>query len=382
MLRNKSLLAFSITLIAILLLSLVGCITINQAGQQPDNEESGAVTEQESNQANQPIQSTQPTQSNQPNQPPSQPPPTQTTIANWTGTWQCGQIKMYLSQTGSQVTGWYEYQNGRIEGFATGTTLVGTWSETSNSGDIQLTISADGTSLTGYYRFGSSGDWDGSWSCTRTSTAQPPSPPPAQVTVANWTGTWQCGQTKMYLSQTGNQVTGWYDSLNGKIEGFATGTTLVGTWSDSSNSGDVQFTMSADGTSSTGDYRFGSSGDWDAHWSCTRISTAQPPSPPPAQAAAINWTGTWDCGNWGKMYLIQTGSQVTGTYEYQNGKIEGFATGTTLVGTWSESPTYSPPDKAGDTQFTLSADGNSFTGYWRYGSSGNWTGTWNGTRMQ
>src|SRR4030042_5708079 len=116
MLRNKSLLAFSITLIAILLLSLVGCITINQAGQQPDNEESGAVTEQESNQANQPIQSTQPTQSNQPNQPiqstqptqsnqpnqpPSHPPPTQTTIANSTGTWQCGQIKMYLCQTGS-----------------------------------------------------------------------------------------------------------------------------------------------------------------------------------------------------------------------------------------------------------------------------------------
>src|SRR4030042_532888 len=275
MLRNKSLLAFSITLIAILLLSLVGCITINQPGQQPDNEESGAVTEQEANQENHP---NQPTQANQPNQPPS-PPPTQTTIANWTGTWQCGQIKMYLSQTGSQVTG-------------------------------------------------------------------------------------------------------WYDSLNGKIEGFATGTTLVGTWSDSSNSGDVQFTMSAHGTSSTGDYCFGSSGDWDAHWSCTRISTAQPPSPPPAQVTAINWTGTWDCGNWGKMYLIQTGSQVTGTYEYQNGKIEGFATGTTLVGTWSESPTYSPPDKAGDTQFTLSADGNSFTGYWRYGSSGNWTGTWNGTRMK
>jgi hypothetical protein len=207
--------------------------------------------------------------------------------------------------------------------------------------------------------------------------------------VVSWTGTWQCGQTRMYLTQSGSNVTGWYDYQNGEISGYAAGSTLVGTWSETVNAaqvltGDVQLNMAADGNSYSGNYRRGTAGSWTNTWSCKRLSSAVPPARTvqPVAPAPINWSGYWMCGEWGRLILTQTGSTVTGTYSYQGGKFTGYAAGNTLVGTWSEEPTYKEPDDAGDVQFNMSSDGNSFRGNWRYGHSGNWTGTWNGTRQQ
>ena len=98
----------------------------------------------------------------------------------------------------------------------------------------------------------------------------------------------------------------------------------------------------------------------------------------------LNWSGTWDT-TWGTMYLTQSLGKVTGTYDYQGGNIEGYISknlsGDILVGTWSENPSYAPSDDAGDIEFIMSPDFNSFTGRWRYGSSGDWYSDWNGTRV-
>jgi hypothetical protein len=102
------------------------------------------------------------------------------------------------------------------------------------------------------------------------------------------------------------------------------------------------------------------------------------------QTAGLNWSGTWDT-SWGTMYLTQSLGKVTGTYDYDDGKIEGYISknlsGNILVGTWSEYPSYAPPDDAGDIEFIMSSDFNSFTGRWRYGSSGDWYADWTGTRI-
>ncbi len=107
-------------------------------------------------------------------------------------------------------------------------------------------------------------------------------------------------------------------------------------------------------------------------------------NPQPAVSPSLNWAGTWQT-NWGTMHLSQSAGQVTGTYEHDNGKIIGSISknmlGNILVGTWSESPSYAPPNDAGDIEWVMSPDFNSFKGYWRYGSSGEWDGTWNGTRL-
>jgi len=92
-----------------------------------------------------------------------------------------------------------------------------------------------------------------------------------------------------------------------------------------------------------------------------------------------SWAGTWST-SYGTMQLSQSGASVTGNYESNSSRLIGTASGNTLKGTWSELPTYTAPDDAGDFQFTMSADGTSFSGGWRYGSSGDFTTDWTGTR--
>ncbi len=99
-----------------------------------------------------------------------------------------------------------------------------------------------------------------------------------------------------------------------------------------------------------------------------------------ASATGGIWEGTWST-TYGMMTLTQTGNQVSGNYEHSNGHITGTVSGNVLTGTWSEAPTYAAPDNAGDVQLTISPDGKTFTGGWRYGSSGSWTMNWNGTTI-
>jgi hypothetical protein len=94
-----------------------------------------------------------------------------------------------------------------------------------------------------------------------------------------------------------------------------------------------------------------------------------------------SWTGNWNT-YFGNMTLVQTGNKVTGTYEADNGRINGTVVGNRLVGTWSEAPSYSPPSQAGNIEFNLSSDCNSFNGRWKYGSEGNWSTNWSGLRVQ
>lgn len=81
------------------------------------------------------------------------------------------------------------------------------------------------------------------------------------------------------------------------------------------------------------------------------------------------------------MVFTQDGEKVTGTYPHDNGRIVGTVSGNILTATWSEAPSYGPPNDAGDVVFTLAADGMSFSGSWRYGSgTGKWDGAWDATR--
>ena len=96
-------------------------------------------------------------------------------------------------------------------------------------------------------------------------------------------------------------------------------------------------------------------------------------------APITGWSGTWDT-NWGTMILIQSGNQVTGTYTWDSGHIEGTVSGNVFTGTWAEAPSYNPPDDAGEVQLTISPDGQTLSGQWRYDSAGSWYG-WSGTRI-
>jgi hypothetical protein len=97
----------------------------------------------------------------------------------------------------------------------------------------------------------------------------------------------------------------------------------------------------------------------------------------PGSSTCNGWAGNWNT-DFGSMQLNVSGNNVTGTYNYKGGKITGTISGNQLNGEWSQQPSYNPPSDAGDLQFTLASGGGSFSGQWRYGSSGSWS-SWNGT---
>lgn len=97
------------------------------------------------------------------------------------------------------------------------------------------------------------------------------------------------------------------------------------------------------------------------------------------QKLDCQYTGSWT-SNWGAMTFTQSGNSVTATYTHDSGKISATANGNILIGTWSEAPSYASPKDAGDVELELSTDCKTFTGHWRYGSSGSWSGGWSGTK--
>jgi tetratricopeptide (TPR) repeat protein len=102
---------------------------------------------------------------------------------------------------------------------------------------------------------------------------------------------------------------------------------------------------------------------------------------PIAKNQSCSCSGTWST-DWGEMALHQSGHDVSGNYTHDQGRIVGTLSDDKMIGTWSEAPTYSPTHHdAGDMELILSDDCKSFSGNWRYGSEGGWSGSWRGTRI-
>ncbi|MBK8998731.1 MAG: hypothetical protein IPM35_23665 [Myxococcales bacterium] len=108
---------------------------------------------------------------------------------------------------------------------------------------------------------------------------------------------------------------------------------------------------------------------------CVALTPLPPKAPMPAGAT---WTGKWDT-TWGPLELTQSGTRVTGTYQYKS--VQGSLTGTmdqnTLVIDWTEVGGAG----SGKGQFVMGADGRSFSGTWGTGASATSGGNWTGTRV-
>lgn len=207
--------------------------------------------------------------------------------------------------------------------------------------------------------------------------------------AASFSGVWDTGpEGEMTLQQDGNRVTGMYTFEDGKIEGLVTDNILNLTWSQKGGRrGTARFTLSEDGNRFTGTFTVTDSGGADrpgsGSWNGTRKQAAAP-RPTPSANFAGNWQ-TEDRTRDGSVYrydirLNQTGDRVTGTYAYgAGGSIEGTVTGNLLTFTWTENNSR----RRGTGQFTLAADGKSFSGSYAVteaagGSTGG--GQWTGTR--
>ncbi|MGE5405292.1 MAG: hypothetical protein ACM3PP_10205, partial [Candidatus Saccharibacteria bacterium] len=246
-----------------------------------------------------------------------------------------------------------------------------------DGGDLILFVSSDKKTLWGAWRIGSSGLWHFDLKSVKGSTnPEPPKP------VISWSGTWNTTWGEMKLTQDGSNINGTYVHATGKISGTLNGRTFTGKWSEAPTytppyeAGDVVITISTDGKSMTGKWRYGTSGDWQTNWRGTRPDSGSSTNPPPSTGVA--WTGTWTTSR-GQLKLVQNGSVVTGTYNNGTGSISGTINGNVLSGSWAEAPGYTAPDHAGNLEFSMNTGGRTFTGKWRGGFSGDWkTAPWDG----
>ena len=89
-----------------------------------------------------------------------------------------------------------------------------------------------------------------------------------------------------------------------------------------------------------------------------------------------SFTGTYET-DYDTLSMIQNGGKVTGQYPgWCDGTIEGNVIDGVLYGYWFQSSSGSPTGfHRGQLVFVMNADGKGFTGWWRYGNSGDW-GLW------
>ena len=93
-----------------------------------------------------------------------------------------------------------------------------------------------------------------------------------------------------------------------------------------------------------------------------------------ASGGTADFSGEWE-STWGSMTLEQEDGEVTGTYDYSNGEIEGTVEDNVLEFEWDEGGGYT-----GDGYFVMSSDCEHFDGQWRDGNSQGWAGSWHAER--
>jgi len=103
------------------------------------------------------------------------------------------------------------------------------------------------------------------------------------------------------------------------------------------------------------------------------------PGPVIGTTTGSPWSGSWRAGLTTYDEILttsQNGTQLTGNWtttdDNDRGQLTGTVSGYQFTGRWAETPSYQPPNDAGDEELTLATNGQSMTGRWRYGSSGTW----------
>jgi hypothetical protein len=204
----------------------------------------------------------------------------------------------------------------------------------------------------------------------------PAAPPPPPIPAPNFAGTWNTERWgAISFTQDGSHVFGTYPYNNGVIEGTTSpgggGTSILRyRWRNQQGNanGVGYFTLAADALSFSGKWTEGEnlteSGGQD--WSGVRTGNAPPPP---------SFTGQWDT-KWGEMQLNQGVIQVTGTYRYGGGLIDGEMKNGDLHFRWVNRVT----GESGLGTLKLAPYGQSFTGTWGKGSNATGGGEWNGQR--
>ena len=185
-------------------------------------------------------------------------------------------------------------------------------------------------------------------------------PSAVSAAPASFAGTWKterrCKPYTVILTQDGDKVTGTYSPGNGKIfNGVVIDDKLLSfRWTEDGAEGFGEFLMNWDGKGFTG----------------TSSQVKQPNgmivawktySPPVTSFAGV-WQTTIDGRNDISLTMLQSGDQVTGSYQ-GNGKLEGTVSGIVLRFKWRSD------SGSGSGRFVMERPNNSFSGTYNRGTN-------------
>ncbi|MDY0060321.1 MAG: hypothetical protein RBU45_10955 [Myxococcota bacterium] len=112
---------------------------------------------------------------------------------------------------------------------------------------------------------------------------------------------------------------------------------------------------------------------------CGPPRTELVPGPRPADVAL---GGRWT-SNWGELKLAQEGEAVRGTFDYNDGQLEGVLQGDLFLFDWLQppDPTAARMTVKGKGYFRISPDGQILEGAWGYGAQREGGGAWRAQRI-
>jgi hypothetical protein len=182
-------------------------------------------------------------------------------------------------------------------------------------------------------------------------------------------GTYQTDFNDLTIQQSGNQITGSYSFLNGRIEGTLEGHTLTGWWYQSNGKGRLLFEFNYDFSGFVGKWNYNEAAP-SSKWNGSRIaSQVVQNSDPKLEGSSASYTTTFQ----DLTLTFISNNRVRGTYKFKDGEIDGILNGHTLSGTWTQS------NANGLFVFEFNDDFTNFTGKWGYNDAVP-ISIWNGTR--
>jgi hypothetical protein len=195
--------------------------------------------------------------------------------------------------------------------------------------------------------------------------------PPGEPFAGRWDSDWGALQ----IDVKDGKATGMYQNKQGRIEGevSADGRTLTGYWyqapsySLEKDGGTFVFTLSQDGRSFEGYLWKGKDrGEGQRDFEAVLVQPRTVPAKPTASVQSHGLAGLWE-SDWGILKLEVEGTKVTGTFAWNEGRIEGTISrgGQVLQGIWRKAPTYEPGLDGGALNLQMDQEGKVLRGrYW------------------
>ncbi len=175
---------------------------------------------------------------------------------------------------------------------------------------------------------------------------------------------------EMTITQNGNRITGTYKYQNGRIEGTLNGHSLTGFWYQDNGKGKMKFEFNSDFSEFTGKWGYNDAIP-DSKWNGKRIGGSN--SGQAIVSDEVKVSGVFS-SDFNELTITQSGNQISGTYKYRNGRIEGTLYGKTLTGWWYQD------NGKGKFVFEFNNDLNGFIGKWG-ANDATPSGKWNGIRI-